>query len=258
MAIKFPTKPEIQLSNAPIDEVICQVRFPFIFRINTEEPSEFQEEIRDEFPKAEIEQGLLFPFPEPGNKDVLGDTQIKKTYRFRTMDEKTVVSLSSDFYALLTNQYTHWNDFSRYLKKVDKAIKKIYKPAYSTRVGLRYINRITPHNTGLATLNEILQLLNTDLISYFQNEYWIDPLEMESRILLTDENAKMNIRTRHGNDKQGNPFFLLDFDYFEEGELALKNLIERLDTYHSVIYRAFRWCIPDESLSVFNPLSEES
>lgn len=258
MAINFPSKPEIHLSNAPVDEVICQVRFPFIFRINKEEPSEFQEEIRSEFPKVEIEQGFLFPFPDSGSREVPGDTQIKKTYRFRTMDEKTAVSLSSDFYALLTTQYTHWNDFSDNLRKVDSAVQKIYKPAYGTRIGLRFINRITPKNTGLQTLSDILYLLNFELTAYFQNECWTDPLEMESRLLLSDGDARLNLRTRHGKDKEGNPFFLLDFDYFEEGELSLTNLVERCDAYHDVIYRAFRWCIPDERLDVFEPLPGES
>ncbi|MBU0512467.1 MAG: TIGR04255 family protein [Chloroflexi bacterium] len=258
MAINFPSKPEMQLSKAPVDEVICQVRFPLIFRINKEEPSEFQEEIRSEFPKVEIEQGYLFPFPSPGGREVSEEVQTKKTYRFRTMDEKTAVSLSSDFYALLTTQYTHWNDFSKHLKKVDDAIKKIYKPAYGTRIGLRFVNRITSNNTGLQTSTEILQLINSELTAYFQNECWTDPLEMESRLLLSDGDARLNLRTRHGKEKEGPPFFILDFDYFEEGELSLSNLVERCDAYHDVIYRAFRWCIPDESLNVFEPFSGES
>jgi uncharacterized protein (TIGR04255 family) len=94
-----------------VTEVICQVRFPTIFRINKEEPSEFQEEIRREFPKVEIEQGFLLPFPMLGSKDVSEEARTKITYRFRTLDENTSVSLSSDFYALLATRYTHWKDF---------------------------------------------------------------------------------------------------------------------------------------------------
>jgi uncharacterized protein (TIGR04255 family) len=252
MAISFPSKPEIPLANAPVDEVICQVRFPFIFRINREDPSEFQDKIRNEFPKVEIEQGFLLPFPEPGDREKSGDAQIKKTYRFRTMDEKTAVSLSTDFYALLTTQYTHWGDFSENLRKIAKAVDDIYKPAYATRIGLRYVNRITPQNTGLQTLDEILQLLNPELTAYFQHDYWADPLEIETKILLSDDNAKMNLRIRYGKDKDDNaPFFLLDFDYFEEGEIELTDLIERVDTYHNVVYRAFRWCVRDEKLEAF-------
>lgn len=67
MTIKFPSKPDIPLKKAPLMEVVCQVRFPPILRINTEEPSEFQEEIRDRFPKIEIEQGFLLRLPPQGS-----------------------------------------------------------------------------------------------------------------------------------------------------------------------------------------------
>ena len=251
MAINFPSKPEIHLAKAPVHEVICQVRFPFIFRINKDDPSEFQEEIRKEFPKVEIEQGVLIPFPEAGTKEKLGDPQIKKTYRFRTMDEKTAVSLSTDFFALSTTQYTHWSDFSEILLKIANAVNDIYKPAYATRIGLRYINRITSQLTNKQSLNNILQLLNPELTTYFRHQCWSDPLEMETRILLSDDDGKMNLRTRFGEDNNNKPFFLLDFDYFEEGEIDLINLNVRVDAYHDVVYRAFRWCVRDEMLDVF-------
>jgi len=257
MAINFPTKPDIRLNNAPLVEVICQIRFPLIFRINKEEPSEFQEKIRDQFPKVEIEEGILIPFPELSSKEEQAGPRIKKTYRFRTSDEKTAVSLSSDFYALSTNKYTHWNEFSKLLERVDEAVQNVYWPAYATRIGLRFVNRILPKNTGIKKLSELLQLLNRELTNYARSDCWSDPLEMESRLLLSNGNARLNLRNRHGTDKEGNPFLLLDFDYFEEGELSLENLVERCNTYHDVIYRAFRWCIPDENLGVFQPFPEE-
>jgi uncharacterized protein (TIGR04255 family) len=141
--------------------------------------------------------------------------------------------------------------------KVHDAVEKIYKPAFGTRIGLRFVNQITPKNTGLNTSIEILELLNPELTTYFQNDYWSDPMEMESRLLLSDDNAKLNLRTHYGEDKERKPFFQLDFDYFEEGELPLTNLIERCDAYHNVIYSAFRWCIRDEKLDVFKPIPGE-
>ena len=37
--------------NAPVHEVICQLRFPTILSINSAEPADFQETIRDAFPQ---------------------------------------------------------------------------------------------------------------------------------------------------------------------------------------------------------------
>jgi uncharacterized protein (TIGR04255 family) len=258
MTIKFPPKPDIPLKNSPLIEVICQVRFPPILRINVEEPSEFQEIIRDQFPKIEVEQGFLLRVPLPGSGgSPSADAQSKKTYRFRTKDEGITVSLASDFYALSTTQYTHWGDFSNHLRLVDEAVRQVYRPSYATRIGLRFINRITAENTGLQDLTDILDLLNPDLIGFVRSDVWSTPVEMESRLLLSDEDGHLNLRIGYGRDKENTPFFLLDFDYFEAGELSLSNLVERCDGYHDVIYRSFRWCIPNEKLSVFEPLYEE-
>lgn len=258
MSISFPSKKDIPLKNDPLVEVVCQVRFPTILRINTEDPSEFQEEIRGRFPKIEVEQGFLLRVPKPGSGGApAAEAESKKTYRFRSRDEDTTVSLASEFYALSTKRYAHWKDFSDNLSLVDEVVKKVYNPAYATRIGLRFINRIKPENTGLQTLDDILELLNPDLIGYTQSNVWTLPEEMQSRLLLSDGEAKLNLRTGYDKDDDDDTFFLLDFDYFEEGELPLSRLVERCNEYHDVIYRAFRWCVPDENLSVFDPVTEE-
>jgi uncharacterized protein (TIGR04255 family) len=258
MSIKFPSEPDIPLKNAPLVEVVCQVRFPPILRINNEEPSEFQEEIRDQFPKIEIEQGFLLSVPVPGSGGTpSAEAKSKKTYRFRTRDEGSTVSLASDFYALSTTQYTHWRDFSDGLELVQEAVLKVYRPSYATRIGLRFINHLTPENTGGQDLEHILTILNPGLIGYIQSNVWSTPVEAQSRLSLADEDARLNLRTGYDN-KDDPPFFLLDFDYFEEGELYLSDLIEICNRYHDVIYRAFRWCFPDENLSVFEPFAEEA
>ena len=63
MALNFPQHPDIPLSAPPLAEVICQVRFPPILRIVREEPSDFQERVRDRFPLLEVEQGVVVKFP---------------------------------------------------------------------------------------------------------------------------------------------------------------------------------------------------
>ncbi|MGD2158113.1 MAG: TIGR04255 family protein [Anaerolineales bacterium] len=258
MSINFPSKPDVPLANPPLVEVISQVRFPPILRINKEEPSEFQEEIREIFPKFELEQGILFRIPGPSGEGEPSAETKGKIYRFRTFDEQTTVSLTVDFYALSTNRYTHWTDFARNLSLVDRAVRNVYRPAYTTRIGLRFINRITPENTGLETIQEIFALLNPELTGYVQNEVWSDPVEFQSRLKLSDDEAQLTLRTGHGSDKSGQPYFMLDFDYFEEDELPLSDLVDRFNRYHDVIYRAFRWCLPDESLTVFKPIPKET
>lgn len=255
MPLNFPAKPDVQLGNSPLVEVVCQVKFPAILRIASKEPSDFQDRIRDQFPNFEQEVGVLFR-PLGSQKDDALEVPIK-TYRFRTIDRQSAISLSSDFYALSTTRYTHWNEFTEKLNLVHEAVMQVYKPAYAVRIGLRYINRITSTNTKVNTLTELFTVLRPELTAHARNEVWGDAAEMNSRLLLKDAAASLTLNTAYGSEG-GEPVFILDFDYFEEGELPLNDLIERSSRYHEVIYRAFRWSILDDKLAVFEPKAKDA
>jgi len=258
MALNFPHKDDVHLDNSPLIEVVCQVRFPPILRIADEEPSEFQEFIRKQFPELKLERAFDFRLPGPGagGKATVTETETR-IYRFYTADEQTTISLTTNFYALATTSYDNWENFAQYLSLVHEAVQSIYSPTYATRIGLRYINRLTLENTNSKTIDDILNLLRPELTAQLRSEAWVDPIEMLSRLVLVDDKAKLTLGTRYEH-KQGNPYFLLDFDYFEEGKLDLINLLERCRRYNIVIYDAFRWCIKDDELQLFNPKPEES
>jgi uncharacterized protein (TIGR04255 family) len=253
MALHFVHKPDIRLKNPPLSEVICQVRFPSIFRILTENPVDFQERIRDRFPVPEVEQEIEFRRPGSVSDENPDAKPQRLTYRFRTKDDVTVISLAVNFFALSTNHYSHWHEFADNLNFGIIATQDVYKPVFSTRTGLRFINRFTLKNTGMESFEKIYEFFHPDLTALLRNNVLRDSSEMLSQVVLPDGEAKLIIRT--GCLTEGNEmFFLLDFDYFEEGKLEITNLFERLDRYHNVIYDAFRWCIKDECLDRFNPI----
>lgn len=257
MSLNFPDKPDVQLENSPLVEVVCQVRFPPILRISEGEPSEFQEHIRSQFPYVESEYGLLVQIPKPGSKGPLLTEPQAKTFRFHTSDKQTTISLATDFYALSSKDYTSWKNFAQYLDLAHRAMQVVYTPIYATRIGLRYINRITLANTGYSTVSDLFDLLRPELTAQLRSSAWSRPIEMRSTLVLTDDAAKLTLRTGYG-EEQGQSFFLLDFDYFEEGQLNLDNLIERCGNYNNIIYRVFRWCILDERFNVFQPKIKEA
>ena len=57
----FSDRPRSHYPNAPIHEVICQLRFPTILTINTVEPADFQEAIREDFPQYARRQDVTPP-----------------------------------------------------------------------------------------------------------------------------------------------------------------------------------------------------
>ena len=254
MPLNFVKKEEIPLRKAPLHEVICQIKFSPILRIAKELPIDFQEAVRNRFPELQIEQGVLLQFPLAVGEDRPRMEASPKVYHFLSPEGKSNVALAADFVAFKTQSYTHWNEFTRDLYLVEEAVRKIFAPAYATRIGLRFINKFTRKNTGCKTFQQIFDLFREEITCLIQADAWQEPDEMISQMVLADKKAKLALRSAYGKE-QNEHFFILDFDYYEEGQLKLDDLRIRVNRYHSRIYEAFRWCLKDDSLARFEPMT---
>lgn len=63
----FPPTPRVRYELNPIQEVICQLRYPPILRIGAEAPAAFQEVIRKDYPlyssvRPELLRGVSLPY----------------------------------------------------------------------------------------------------------------------------------------------------------------------------------------------------
>ena len=123
MAIAFPEVEDIRLNRSPLDEVICQVRFPPILTISKDRPFGFQEAVRKLLPAYSNEQGFqlhLEDSTEQPRADFKGNI-----HRFVNETEGDTVVLSMDYFALSTKQYTHWHDFAALLGKITQTVQDI-------------------------------------------------------------------------------------------------------------------------------------
>jgi len=250
--LRFPQQEDVRLQRAPLAEVVCQVRFPPILRIAGEQPIAFQERMRERFPQLDVEQGMIVPMVPLSTTPPSAQPQ-PRIFRFKSPGDHTMVSLALDFYALSTTSYTHWRDFLEYLSFVHQAACEVYTIPYATRVGLRYINHLTRQNTGANNVSELWGILRPELTVLLKGDCWDEPQEMLNQILLTGgENEQLTLRSGfRGGEK---PIFLLDFDYYSEGNIPLENLSDLCHRYHEVIHNAFRWCIREGKLGVFVPI----
>ncbi len=250
MSIQFPHAEEVQLAYPPLVEVVCQVRFPPILRISRDDPIDFQEQLRHRFPQLQTEQDVQVQFPLPGNPAAPSAEFRPRLHRFISQDEQTTVSLTLNFYALSTHRYTHWRDFAADLQLVHNAVSQVYQPAYATRIGLRYINRLTFANTQTEHIDALFGLLKPALTAPLRDDVWQNAAQMVTQLAFVDHDTQLNLHVVY---EQSGPALTLDFDYFENGKLSLDGLIERCDQYHAVIYDAFRYCLLDEALQKFQP-----
>ena len=127
-------------------EVICQLRFPTILTINSVEPADFQEAIREAFPQYARKQDVLPPKVVNGKPEPQPPVT---NYHFLSQDGRWKLNLTKDFIALSTLSYPGWEEFARMLDKPLAAFIQLYKPAYFQRVGLRYVNIVSRSRLGL-------------------------------------------------------------------------------------------------------------
>src|SRR4030042_3156809 len=146
----FPDAPRVIYKRNPLDRVICQLRFSKLGGIETEMPSQFQECIRKDFPefqeKEETSLNLLLPqrIQQERPTELLRQVMPSrsKNYEFSSEDGVWRVNLTRTFVALTTSKYIRRSEFNERLEGSFKALIEIYKPAYFSRIGLRYVDVI--------------------------------------------------------------------------------------------------------------------
>ena len=147
----FPESPRVRYGRNPLVEVVCQLKFPTILRIDAEPPAAFQEKIRHLFPEYRMTQPQLpagVRLPLEVRQMMFGGTG-GGSHEFLAGDEKSRVTLTRDFVALTTSDYSEWKNFSGMLANPLAALVEVYKPPYFSRVGLRYRDRIDRKSLGL-------------------------------------------------------------------------------------------------------------
>lgn len=259
MPLNFPEVSDIHLKNAPLREVICQVRFPTILRIAHEEPVDFQERIRGRFPALDVEQNVnvIVEADGAGREGAQQRVMVRPVYRFHDQDKVYMVTLNIDSYALSTENYSHWTGFSEALAYVADAFQAVYQIPYATRIGLRYVNTLGVGTTGVESFADVLDLIRDELTVMLKIDAIQAPETAMQQIRIANNGDQLIFR--HGLIREGSPaepMFALDFDHFIEGEIGLDDLLSRCDRYHRGIYSAFRWCIADGKLGVFQPIHE--
>ena len=250
----FSQEPRCIYKRNQLGEVICQLRFPEILSINTTAPAEFQEGIREEFPvySARKEPAVLKPGTPP--------QQPGMNYQFTTADGAWRVNLTSRFISLATSRYTRWEDFAAKLDKPLAAFIRIYRPAYFERVGLRYLNFISRQSLELTHIpfRALIAPAYLGLLS--------DPEIPETTATRATVDADVAIRAgcrakihagpgmiRRPGQTDNEPKFILDFDLYMPGQLALNLSAGALNTLHTQAYPLFRGAITDTLHEAMEP-----
>ena len=255
--MSFPPDSKRVLYNInPLEQVVCQVRFPPILRITSEEPVRFQELIRDKFPLLE-EQNAGIDLPDEFSRQLPAELlrmlptagTEKKSYSFSSLDGRWVVGLAREFVGLSTPNYGRWEEFKEHFTIGFEALRAVYRPAAFTRVGLRYRDVIDRNRLQLDDA-PWTDLLRAEIAGLFAAE-GIEEERIESvmqTVILRLSDCDGRVRMRHGlakTDDTGKLHYVIDSDFYAEGLEEDSDVTPLLDCFNRMAGRLFRWCISD-------------
>lgn len=243
--IKMPFKSyeRVIYRKNPLVQVLCQLRFPRILKINEKQPADFQERIREKYPRFQtaLEQQISVEFDVEANVQIphiQQQSEAIKNYMFSTVDETWHINLTSTFLALSTSKYDRWESFKENLAEPLQALIDIYKPAFFERVGLRYIDVFKRSSLNIEDVNWS-DLIEPFALGFMSNtEIQMDVLSQNTVVELDiGDDAIAQVRLSKTIDApsgfpmpRGEEVFIVDSDMyvmqknFEELDKALDNL----------------------------------
>ena len=252
----FPLSDRVHYRANPLVEVICQLRFPPILRIDSENVADFQDAIRQEYPLySEQEEIPEFPLPEP-LADVIkmrhGTNSVK---RFTSADDLWSVALARNFIALTTKRYERWEGFRSRLRSAVDALETIYKPAFYTRVGLRYIDVIRRTELDLTEVRWS-QLLSPNILSELGSDLEHAVKEVKHEALIGLDDAMGEVRVRHGlttDATSGEETYHIDADFYTNQRTECNAINDQLDYFKTQAASFFRWCLTERLHNAMAP-----
>lgn len=252
--MEFPVTDRVIYDSNPLSEVVFQTRFPRMLAIDERLPIEFQSALDNGYPFVETREGLNLPAALSAEF-----TSLKRVhYDFLTEDRETTVTLCSEFLAITTRRYQHWGEFNRHITCAVNALMEAYDIPMFTRVGLRYVNRISRERLQLSDVrwSDLVKLTALGIVA--ESEIPIeDVVELQNAtVLRTPNDAKVTLRTGFGKFEPtgAETVFVVDSDFFFDQTVKGKQYaLELCSTFNKYAGHAFRWFITDQLHNALGP-----
>jgi uncharacterized protein (TIGR04255 family) len=257
----FPDAPRVIYENNPLQEVICQLRFPPVLRIDAEPPAAFQEQVRADYPFYELKSAVQFPSGLPPEIAQMVGAGLpfagQKWHEFASKDRAWDLKLNRESISLACRSYTRWEDFRQRLARPFEALMTQYQPSFVTRIGLRYqdVIRRSPLDLKDAPWNQLLQPWVTCALGPAETAGEVENLQAVTIIRLPNEAGKTQVSYGLGKDPtlENETVFVIDTDFFTEQQTDPSDVFQRLDALHRQAGLLFRWCITDRLHEAMGP-----
>ena len=258
--MKLPHYERVIYEYNPLIEVIAQLRFPTILKIANQQPVDFQDNIRFEYPIFEVSQNLQIP-TEISNIITQFSSNLNRdnTYIFKSEDLNWQLFLNKDSITLVTTKYERYKKFVARLKSAVEIFDKIYNPSFYSRVGLKYRDLIIRSKLALQE-REWSELIPYHIASELHTPELANSIKsfVKNIHLHTDfgqvifNHGLVTVKdTEKGIDETA---YLLDNDFFIEDKIEKsENVWNILQEFNHTARDLFRWSITEELHRAMRP-----
>ena len=254
-----PSVQEVPLARAPLVNVIAQVRFPAVMKIEDSAfVANFQEAIRRDYP-------IMSPARQLGVLIGPGGVQPQDAgtvWRFEAKDpDAWQVTLAPTFVSLSAKRYTRRSDLLARLTVVLHALESWLQPNVFDRIGIRYVDRVTGEQ-----LARISSLVRPEILGVAGHEAALGTAEVVhalSDVLFRLEDSSQ-LRGRWGRLPAGATYdpgieparessWVLDLDHYtsQPEDFDLATIGGKAADFCDRIYTFFRWAVTDAFLDEF-------
>jgi uncharacterized protein (TIGR04255 family) len=259
----FPRSKRVKFNKSPLRQVICQLRFPPILKIDTGIPADFQDKIRNTYPNFSDATEWKFEIPKmvtgmvgPDFVNQLSQQTSNKNYSFSTENETYKINLTRTFISLSTINYSVWEEFRGRLENIISAFSETYQLAYYTRIGLRYIDVIIRSELNLHDA-QWKSLVKPFILGIIGDPKVGDNVEdFDSRYVIRLENeisfVKINTKLIH-NEPTNENIFVIDSDFFSADKTETNKVIPALDYFNKRASRLINWAICPQLFDAMEP-----
>jgi len=252
----FPESERVLYDHNTLEEVICQVRFAPILKIDTEIPAAFQDGVRSFVPMYRRAQATVnLPPGIPIEIAQAVASASPPVHEFFTPDEQWKVGLARDFVALSTRAYENWRHFRERFAVVARFLRETYGPALLMRTGLRYRNRINRAALGLADASwgDLIEPRFAGELA--DSAVGSSVVHILRELVISLSGNVGQVRIVHGLERLADDTetYVIDGDFFTDTHLSTEGVIDVLDEFNRKAGRLYRWYATDRLHNAMGP-----
>ena len=248
---------DIQYQRNFLKSVVARIDFSPILKITTDPISNFQDGIRALLPQYEDQAMMAF---EGQIKMVAGSPREESVkfpfprHIFKSTDGSYSLFLEYNAFWIECSHYTTFEKFIEIFGRAFELLMKNYAPINVTRLGLRYVNFITPGSGNPLDWNGLIE----PTLTQFLNNVVENNAKLSRAItqaLYVEDEYTISVTYGFFNSqfpaKIAEKEFLLDFDCFTK-VIESQDVLTQLNNYHSQIQRLFEKCVLSDLKSLMN------